>query len=191
MNWVVFVCLLWFFETESHYEAQSGLKFMIHMYWDYRYAPPHPAWAVICKKTEKYMIQSSWSVYFLLPLNIVYLPSLSDDSKWPDGQCSLLSFLPSQVWFLRVHHQCQQPLPGSISHLWMPILHLVMCSQGGSLLAPWVLLPRSQIMALIERWSFQSWRMAQLLTGAGAWISCPPGMLSVEAGLATRNASLT
>ncbi|XP_042537709.1 ETS translocation variant 3 isoform X2 [Dipodomys spectabilis] len=41
-----------------------------------------------------------------------------------------------QVWFLKVHHQCQQPLHGSISHLWMPILHLVMYSLGGSLLAP-------------------------------------------------------
>lgn len=46
-------------------------------------------------------------------------------------------------------------------------------------------------MALIERRSFRSWRMAQPPTGAGAWISCPPGMLSVEEGLAIRNASLT
>ncbi|KAM8949799.1 ETS translocation variant 3 isoform 4-T5 [Lycaon pictus] len=40
------------------------------------------------------------------------------------------------VWFPRVRHQCQPPLPGSISHLWTHILQLVMCSRGGSLPAP-------------------------------------------------------
>ncbi|XP_040844466.1 ETS translocation variant 3 isoform X2 [Ochotona curzoniae] len=40
------------------------------------------------------------------------------------------------VWFLKVHHQCQQPLPGSISHLWTPILQLATGSQDGSQPAP-------------------------------------------------------
>ncbi|XP_027630280.1 ETS translocation variant 3 isoform X2 [Tupaia chinensis] len=41
-----------------------------------------------------------------------------------------------QVSFLRVRHQCQQPLRGSISHLWTLTLQLATFSQGASLLAP-------------------------------------------------------
>lgn len=49
---------------------------------------------------------------------VVYLASAgkSDDMVVNDQVANTDFLLPSQVWFLRVHHQCQQPLPASISH---------------------------------------------------------------------------